>query len=213
MSSRMAFIKNMSLSERKMIGMSGSTMINGAMGIFKLGMGLYYMSDWLIVNAWYYLVLCIAKVQLIKKYSKLITAGEKERRIQEKIIFQKNGKFQILIGLSYFFVSLHTILAKEIGVYHSYMKYAMAVIAFYKVGMAIREFYKMRKRYIPVVWAICAVNFTDAMVSMVVCRSVLQEINNPQFAIVSSGILGIMCSIVFCMIGFAMIKTKIPDEN
>lgn len=55
-----------SLSGRKLAGTAGGMAVNGMVGMYKLVLGVYYMSDWLAVNALYYLALAVAKQQLVR---------------------------------------------------------------------------------------------------------------------------------------------------
>lgn len=54
--------------------------------------------------------------------------------MKEQELFQKSGKFQLLLGVSYFFVSLHTLLSGDVVSYPPYIRYVMILIAFYKMS-------------------------------------------------------------------------------
>ena len=56
-----------SLSGRKLAGTAGGMAVNGMVGMYKLVLGVYYMSDWLAVNALYYLALAVAKTTTCPK--------------------------------------------------------------------------------------------------------------------------------------------------
>ena len=202
-------LKNMESSKRKLAGTTGGSVVNGAVGVGKLLLGLYYQSDWLAVNALYYLALCMAKLHLIWRYRIMLDQGEvKEQAKKKQELFHRNGYFQLVLGVSYFFVSLHTLLVGNVVFYPAYIRYVMILIAFGKTGTAVMGLYRMRKSHDPVIAAVRVIDFTDAMVSMVVCRSVLQVMNHAVFAVESSGILGILCSLLFALIGVAMLRTK-----
>lgn len=68
--------------------------------------------------------------------------------------------------------------------------------------------YRTRKSRDPVIAAVRVIDFTDAVVSLIVCRSVLQVMNHASFAVESSGIFGILCSVLFTAIGVIMLKTS-----
>ncbi len=202
-------LKQMNCSERKMAGTAGETAVNGMVGIYKLLLGIYYMSDWLAVNALYYLALAAAKQQLVRNYKKLIRIQKiEERQMKEQELFQKSGKFQLLLGVSYFFVNLHTLLSGDVVSYPPYIRYVMILIAFYKMSAAVMGLYRTRKSRDPVIAAVRVIDFTDAVVSLIVCRSVLQVMNHASFAVESSGIFGILCSVLFTAIGVIMLKTS-----
>lgn len=48
---------------------AASLVIDAFIGIGKLILGLYLLSGWFITNALYYLILCIAKGQVLHKYT------------------------------------------------------------------------------------------------------------------------------------------------
>lgn len=202
-------LKQMTRSERKMVGTAGGMAVNGMVGIYKLLLGIYYMSDWLTVNALYYIALTAAKQQLVRNYKKLIQVQKiEERQMKEQELFRKSGKFQLLLGVSYFCVSLHTLLAGDVVSYPPYIRYVMIMIAFYKMSSAVMGLYRTRKSHDPVIAAVRVIDFTDAAVSLIVCRSVLQVMNHAVFAVESSGIFGILCSVLFTAIGVIMLKTS-----
>ena len=207
-------LKHMTSSERKLAGTASGVVLNSAVGIYKLFLGIYYMSDWLTVNAIYYIALAIAKQQIIRRYRKLLKIQKADTRQKEEYqLFYNSGKFQFLLGISYFFVSIHTLLTGNVVFYPAYIRYVMIVAAFYKTGAAVIGLYNTRKNHDLVIGAVRVIDFSDAMVSLVVCRSVLQVMNHADFAIESSGIAGILCSLLFTVIGVVIMKTKTSSDN
>lgn len=192
--------------ERKLTKTAGTVVINGATGAFKLFLGIYYLSDWLVVNALYYLILSATKWQILKKYIVIERIKDtKERQNQEKEIFWKTGRFECLIGASYFGVSLHTLLAGDTVSYPEYIRYVMVLVALGKISFGVYGLCQTRRYHDPIIAAIRVTDFTDAVVSIVVCRSVLQVMKGVEFAVESSGILGILCSILFVVMGAVMV--------
>ena len=200
-------IKNMNLCEQQLLKTAGTVVTNGFVGIYKLFLGIYYMSDWLAVNALYYIALTITKGQILKKYAKIKQTVEEDMcRMQEKELLWKTGRFECMLGVSYFCVSLHTLLAGDTVSYLDYIRYVMIVIAFGKILSAIYGLFQTKKIHDPVIAAIRIVDFTDAVVSVVVCRSVIQVMEGAEFAVESSGILGIVSSILFAVTGIVMVR-------
>lgn len=201
-----------SQSERKLIKTAGSMSINGFTGIYKIFLGLYYLSDWLFVNGLYYLILSIAKVGILKKYQKIRLSKEQNKAIEEIRLFQKTGAFLIMLGISYFGVSLHSLLTGETISYPPYIRYVMILIAFGKIFFSIYGIYQTSKMKSPVILAVRIVDATDAVVSLIAVRCVLQVMKGVGFAVESTAILGIICSILFQIIGIWMMK-KQEKEN
>lgn len=200
-------IRNMNLCEQQLLKTAGTIVTNGIIGVYKLFLGIYYMSDWLAVNALYYIALTITKGQILKKYAKIKQTGEEDMcRTQEKELLWKTGILECLIGISYFCVSLHTLLAGDTVSYPAYIRYVMIIIAFGKILFGIYGLIQTKKIHDPVIAAIRIVDFTDAVVSIVVCRSVIQVMEGAAFAVESSGILGIISSILFAVIGIVMMR-------
>lgn len=47
---------------------AASLVINALIGIGKLILGIYLLSGWFVTNAVYYLILCVAKGQVLQQY-------------------------------------------------------------------------------------------------------------------------------------------------
>lgn len=193
--------------QTKMTLKSGITVIfNGILGIGKLFVGLYYRSDWFVVNAFYYLALAVAKLQVLRQYKHGIKIKERRARHYSEIkVLRYSGRFECLVGISYFCMSLHTLLVKETAHYPEYITYLVVIIAFLKIGFAVHGINISRKDRTPIIFSLKIFDFTDAIVSIVVVRSVLQTMNQADFSIESSGIFGIICSLLFVGIGYAML--------
>lgn len=54
------------------LSLISSSLINLIFGVFKLSFGIYYMSEWFITFAVYYLLLCFMKFSLILNVKKMI---------------------------------------------------------------------------------------------------------------------------------------------
>lgn len=194
---------------RMILKNSGTILINFGIGIFKLMLGIYYFSDWLIANSLYYLALAVAKGHVIKRNREIVKIEEKNIQMKaEKTLFNRSGVFQCLVGISYFFVSLHTLLTGEIIKYPDYLRYVVVIIALGKVIGGIGSVRMSFREPNPVTAVLCIIDFTDAVVSIVVARSILQVSQHAEFAVESSGIFGMICSIIFVFTGIYMLIYK-----
>ncbi|WP_339309341.1 hypothetical protein NZ043_23420 [Paenibacillus sp. FSL k6-2145] len=64
-----------------------SLVINALIGIGKLILGIYLLSGWFITNAVYYLILCVAKGQVLQKYK----VAKRMKSPKEKIYIRAYG--------------------------------------------------------------------------------------------------------------------------
>lgn len=207
------FWRSRSKAERKLIKTAGSVVVNGMTGIYKIFLGMYYLSDWLLVNGIYYIILSIAKTGILRRYHKISRIPDKQLRKKEGIkIFGKTGSFLGMIGVSYFGVSLHSLLTGDSVFYPDYVRYVMVLIAFGKIFFGIYGICQTARIKSPVILAVRMIDVTDAVVSLVACRCVLQVMKGAAFAVESSSILGIACSILFILAGWWM-HTKGTVKN
>lgn len=188
--------------------------LNGIIGIGKLILGALYFSDWLIMNAIYYLMLAGGKENALLSYKEIsrIDDANKASFMERKYLY-RSGIFQCLIGVSYFFVSLHSVYKPETTSYPGYLVFIVILISLEKIGCAIWGIYKTRYMKSLVLLVIKIIDFTDALVSIVVTRGIVQQIAYKEFGIESGGVLGICCSVLFIGIGLFMIFISIKDER
>ena len=210
------YIKTKDYQSKTLRNSSMTVFINGITGIGKLLLGIYYFSDWFVVSAIYYIALAAAKGQMLKRYHSICQVQDaKKQKEKELKLFKESGIFQCVIGLSYFFVSLHTLLVGDTVTYPGYMVYLVAIISFAKIGFAVFGYIQTRRIKSPVISALKIIDFTDALVSLVVTRSVFQIMKGAEFAVESTGILGMMCSILFMALGAIILgyKKTTPDTT
>jgi len=188
-----------------------SLVINALIGIGKLILGLYLLSGWFITNAVYYLILCVAKGQVLHQYkvAKGI-ASPRNRYSLELAVYKRGGLLLCLLGVSYSIVCLRMYLIGDAFIYSGIIVYIVAAVAFTKLAFAIQGTWANRQLHNPIISTLKMINFTDAMVSIVVTQATLLTMQASPLALKTSSLFGMGCSVLFCLMGVWMMfhKTK-----
>lgn len=185
--------------------------VNALTGAGKLVLGLYLLSPWFITNAVYYLVLGAARGLTLRRYAQVRTVADPEKRHGlELAVYQKSGFFLCLLGLSYMAVCLRMLMAGDVAVFGGNIVFLIALVAFSKLATAIHGNVVNRHLKSPVVSALKIINFTDAVVSIVVTQYTLLVMTGSAHAISSSAWFGMGCSLLFILTGiFMLCKRKV----
>lgn len=140
------------------ISMFISLMCNLIYGIFKLGIGIYYMSWWFITFAIYYLLLCLMKLSLVKNIN---NQGKEYKKLKHTGI--------ILLFLNLVLVGIIVLIIKQNQIinYNGFLIYFVALYDFYLIISAIISVIKYRKNHSPIIASSKCINLTVAMISMV----------------------------------------------
>lgn len=140
------------------ISMLISLTFNLIYGIFKLGIGIYYMSWWFITFAIYYLLLCFMKLSLVKNIDN-----------QEKEYKKLKHTGIILLFLNLVLVGIIILIIKQNQIinYNGFLIYLVALYDFYLIISAIINVVKYRKNHNPIIASSKYINLTVAMISMI----------------------------------------------
>ena len=189
-----------------------SFVLNILIGVGKLALGVYLLSSWFAVNAFYYLLLCVARGQALTQLGLVDEIENPQKRYTREIsIFKKNGFFVCLIGVSYLLVCLHMYLSGNANNYsNDYIVYGVATVAFTKIGFAIAGIISTRKLKRPILSVIKIISLMDACVSIVLTQCALLVMMKSDHAIESSALFGMAISIVFILFGLLMLFRKKP---
>ncbi|MCO7127509.1 hypothetical protein NIE88_17265 [Sporolactobacillus shoreicorticis] len=195
--------------DRTVAAALASLILYVVIGIGKLVLGMYLLSTWYVINAVYYLILCIARGQAIKKYKIIRSIENRIKRYDlEFVVYKRSGIFICLLGISYFFTCLRMYLIGDATVYGGYMVYLVATIAFTKMGFAIHGAVINRHRNNPIISTLKIISFIDATVAIVVTQYTLLIKQSSAHAMNSSALFGMGCSALFILIGIRMLNKK-----
>lgn len=182
---------------------------NALIGIGKLTLGVYLVSDWFMANGVYYLLLCAAKVQTLQRFAAVQSIEDpKQRYAAEFSVYKRGGLFLCLLGISYLFICLRMYIAKDAVVYKGYIVYLVAAAAFTKLGFAVYGIAVNRRSKGPLMATLRIISFTDAMVSIVMTQFALLTMEGSANALNSSALFGMSCSIFFVLLGIYMLLNK-----
>lgn len=129
-------------------------MLNLLYGLFKLSVGIYYVSWWYITFAVYYLLLC---------FIKFILNGNEDR-----IFYKLRHTGVVLLILNLILMGIVILIIKKghSVSYDGYLIYLVALYDFYLIINAIVKIAKHRKSHNPIILAHKCLNLTVAMISM-----------------------------------------------
>lgn len=129
-------------------------MVNLFYGLFKLSVGIYYMSWWYITFAVYYLLLC---------FIKFILNGNEDRGFYK---LRHTGVVLLILNLILMGIVILIIKKGHSVSYDGYLIYLVALYDFYLIINAIVKIAKHRKSHNPIILAHKCLNLTVAMISM-----------------------------------------------
>ena len=185
-----------------------ATLIHFTYGIFKLGIGIYYMSWWFITFAVYYLILCLMKLAILKDIKNEVGKNLKEEykklRLTGIILLFLN---LILSGMIVLIIKQNMKIT-----YAGFIIYIIAIYDFYLIINAIINVIKYRKNHSPLLAASKCLNLTVAMISMISLEvAMISEFgtNDTEFKIIMTSIMGL----IVCIINTSMSIYMIAKSN
>ncbi len=183
-----------------------TTIGNSVMALIKLIFSLTLPSMWFFVNAIFSGTLAILRIFSIRDYRKMryMESFLEQRRLGLKN-YLINGILLILLGITYFLVSIYMYYKNpNIGM-HDYMTFLVAFMAFYSIGSAIYGMIKYRKNDDPIISAVKTTNFCNALTSIVLTQVVLlQNFGNGVDVRIFNGLMGMGVSLLIMGVGLYM---------
>jgi len=189
---------------------AGSFLINAITGIGQLIFGIVLDSPWYIINSVYYLLLCIARGQVLRKYRNIRNIKDEKNRYDYEFAVHKNaGIFICLMAIAYLSTCVWMYITGEARVQNEIsLVLAVATIAFSKIGSAIYGMISNRHMHDPIISILKKISFLDAFVSIVVTQCSLLIMTEVSQAVSSSALFGMGVSFLFFVIGIFTIKKK-----
>lgn len=190
--------------------------VNALIGAGKLLLGICLLSTWFIINALYYLLLCAARAQALKKYVAARRIDDPCKRYEEEFaVFRHGGALLCMMGLTYLLACLYMYRTGKADTYSGLVVYAVATVAFTKLGFAIYGLKVSRWLKSPIVTTLKAIAFADAMVSIVVTQCVLLTMKGSPHAVESSALFGMAVGLLFVAEGLVMLcrKKRMPPGH
>lgn len=86
--------------------------------------------------------------------------------------------------------------------------YIVSTVALTKLVFAVYGTWANRHLHNPIISTLKMINFTDAMVSIVVTQATLLTMQGSPLALKTSSLFGMGCSVLFCLMGIWMMFHK-----
>lgn len=183
-----------------------TTIGNSVMAVVKLVFSLTLPSMWFFVNAIFSGTLAILRIFSIKDYRNMryMSSFLEQRNIGLRN-YLVNGILLIVLGITYFLVSIYMYYKNPTIGMHDYMTFLVAFMAFYSISSAIYGMIKYKRNYDPIISAVKITNFGNALTSIVLTQVVLlQNFGNGVDVRVFNGLMGMSASIVIMGLGLYM---------
>ena len=185
-----------------------ATLFHFIYGIFKLILGLYYMSWWFITFALYYLILCLMKLNIVKDLKNEIG----KNLIEEYKKLKLTGIILLLLNLILSGIIILIIKQNQEITYKGFIIYIVAIYDFYLIISAIINVIKYRNNHSPLLASTKCISLTVAMISMVSLEVAMVSqfgSHNPTFKILMTSIMGfVICLINTIMSIYMIIKAN-----
>jgi len=188
-----------------------TTFINVVMATIKFIFSLILPSLWFFINAIFNIILVMARFSSIKDYRKIRNLSNVDEK--RTIAFRNyihNGVMLILLGISYFTVSVYMFYKGTNTIMHEYLTYLVALIAFCSIGNAIYGMCKYRKNNNAILSAVKIMSFANALTSIVLTQVVLLDTFDTTGLDLrmANGATGMAVSIVIMGLGLFMVGSK-----
>ena len=178
--------------------------INIIYALFYFGSGIYYRSVWIGAIAWYYIILSVIRVGLVKKdREKIKIENDVERRIYELSSSRFSGKFMFLLNVAVTGLVVQMIWQNKHYDYPGFMIYAQAAYAFFCLTKAIIHLFKYRKMERPILSAAKIMSMSCALMSILALQTAMLT----QFGTENAGFARVMNALTgtgVCIGEFAM---------
>ena len=199
--------------DKTMVYLFMGTLKNIVFASFKLLFGFITSSIWLIANGIFYIVIALSRIFSIKEYLKTKKVDNQNKEIIEKDNYKLSGILLIILGISYFVLSIF--MYNKLGKSHfeGYIVYGVAFMAFWNLGSSIYGIIKFKITHSPIIRATRIINLATAFTSIVTTQVVLLD-NLSEFEEhnTQDGIVGIVVSAIIVIMGISMI-IKIEKEK
>lgn len=160
----------MAVVDRTALAAAGSVASGISMAVVKIGLGIMTHSLLFIVNAVYYIALCLSRLAIVQQHRSIRTISDSLKRLEREMsVYHRTGLLLCFIGLSYAVFSGFMFFVKAPTRYTQIVAITVATITAVKIGVAIRGLVVAKRERNPMDSAIKFITFTDALLSLVVC--------------------------------------------
>lgn len=204
----------MAVVDRTALAAAGSVASGISMAVVKIGLGIMTHSLLFIVNAVYYIALCLSRLAIVQQHRSIRTISDSLKRLEREMsVYHRTGLLLCFIGLSYAVFSGFMFFVKAPTRYTQIVAITVATITAVKIGVAIRGLVVAKRERNPMDSAIKFITFTDALLSLVVVQNVMLESQGLDSASESSGMLGMGLGTAVIVAGLIMFLRRNIGED
>ena len=210
-------ILNLEKNDKTMLRLMITTIGNILIAIVKFVFSLLIPSLWFFINALFLIILSLSRFFSIKAYGK--SRNIKDENLKKVIGYKNylhNGIMLIVLGISYFFVSVYMYYKGTNTLMHEYLTYLVALNAFWQIGVAIYGMIKYKRKNSPILKSVKITNFANALTSIVLTQVVLLDTYASEYNLANiNGYTGMVVSLIIIILGLYMVINirKFLDEE
>jgi len=183
----------------KLAGASGSA--NLFVGAGKLGLGIFSLSFFTCVSAFYTFGMVVAKYFAL---AGILKAKNKQEQYRYYFL---SGIILLVASLLFIAYSIRLFLRPEISVYDMYTALAIATFTFAELGINIRGVFVERHNHTPLFHAIKMINLASSLICLVLTQTAILSFSDTQTDLhpTANGAIGVIMGICATAIGIIMI--------
>jgi len=183
-----------------------SAVINTAIALGKVGLGIYALSPFLCVNGLYNIGVGVAKTTAVKGYQKPDPSDESRRDVNEE--YRRYHRIGIVLALTSVVYLIYCISMLTGG--NSHIQYGtvlaitIAAVTFTEIGLAVRGIVTTRRNREPVMEAISLTNLATSLISLVLTQTALMSLSQNEDIAFACGLTGVIFGSLSVGIGLYM---------
>jgi len=177
---------------------------------FCLVMSIFSRSLWLFIMAFYYLFLCMLRINVLYRAGR--GAVFRSKRFSERRNYRKFSRNLILLDILFIFAVILIVRNKVIHDYPGILVYGFGIYVIYKVLLALINIFKAHRSRSLTALSLRKIGIVEAMVSSLALEWALSHRNEGElsvFAMKLEKYSGIFVASVIFLMGFAGIITCI----
>ena len=187
---------------------------NSLLALSKMAAGWWFSSDWLMVLAGYYLVLCLT-MSLVLRNSRAAArqTDEQERRRKEWKAYRLCGCLLLVLTLTLQGVAIMIVEDGSGFAYQGYLIFVVAMYDFYCLIAGIVYLIRNRKRHSPTVLSIKYINFATSLVAILSLQTAMFASFGADTAPQTQQLMNIMTSTAVCVVLIVLGVLMIVQAN
>lgn len=190
-------------SERVYLFARISLVMNMALTVGKVLIGIFTASLFMYVNAFYSVGIGVTKLLFIRNY-RAEKSLEEQRRCYSTI-----GSVILISSMVYIIYSLRLVFGTSSMRYSQIVAIAIAAVTFTEIGMNIRGTVVAHRNSTPLVQAVKLANLASSLICLALTQTALLSFTTEQDLSTANGLMGILMGICSASIGvFMILRTK-----